>query len=141
MSVFTRIIEGSLPGTFVWRDDACVAFMSINPLAPGHVLVVPIAEIDHWVDCPAGLSAHLFDVARTIGRAQRAAFDCERIGIIVAGFEVPHAHIHVVPARDIRDLSFANAAASVSGGDLDAWASAIRSRLPDGASPTIGEGG
>ena len=130
-TIFTRIIEGSIPATFVWRDDLCVAFMSINPLAPGHVLVVPIEEIDHWIDCSAALSAHLFDVARSIGRAQQAAFDCQRIGLIVAGFEVPHAHLHVVPTTNMGDLSFANAAASVSREDLDAWADAIRSRLSD----------
>jgi histidine triad (HIT) family protein len=128
-TIFSRIIEGSIPGTFVWRDDLCVAFMPINPLAPGHVLVVPIEEVDHWVDCSPALSAHLFDVARTIGRAQQAAFDCERIGLIVAGYEVPHAHIHVVPTKGMGDLNFANAAASVSRDDLDAWATAIRTEL------------
>ena len=128
-TIFTRIIEGAIPGTFVWRDDLCVAFMSINPLAPGHVLVVPIEEVDHWIDCSPSLSAHLFDVARTIGRAQQAAFDCERIGLIVAGFEVPHAHLHLIPTQNMGDLSFANAAASVSREDLDAWAKAIRTNL------------
>ena len=63
-TLFTRIIEGEIPGTFVWRDDQCVAFLSINPLAPGHTLVVPIEEIDHWVDAPPELNAHLFDVAQ-----------------------------------------------------------------------------
>lgn len=128
-TIFTRIIEGSIPGTFVWRDDLCVAFMSINPLAPGHVLVVPIEEVDHWIDCSPSLSAHLFDVARTIGRAQQAAFDCERIGLIIAGFEVPHAHLHLIPTQDMGDMSFANAAASVSRDDLDTWANAIRTNL------------
>ncbi len=128
-TIFTRIIEGTIPGTFVWRDDLCVAIMSINPLAPGHVLVVPIEEIDHWIDCSPSLNAHLFEVAHTIARAQRAAFDCERIGLIVAGFEVPHAHIHVIPTRDMGDLNFANAAASASRDDLDAWAGAIISHM------------
>ncbi len=128
-TIFTRVIEGSIPGTFVWRDDLCAAFMSINPLAPGHVLVVPIEEVDHWIDCSPTLSAHLFDVARTIGRGQQAAFDCERIGLIVAGFEVPHAHLHVIPTQGMGDLSFANAAASVTREDLDVWAEAIRTNL------------
>ena len=75
-TVFTKIIEGEFPGTFVWRDDRCVAFMSINPMARGHVLVVPIAEIDHGVDAPPDLTAHLFAVTHTIGLAQRAAFAC-----------------------------------------------------------------
>ena len=94
-TVFTRIIEGELPGTFVWRDEVCAAFLSINPLAPGHTLVVPIAEIDHWLDVPTDLQAHLFDVSRRIGEAQMRAFRPDRIGLVIAGFEVPHCHIHV----------------------------------------------
>jgi len=128
-TVFTRIIEGDLPGTFVWRDDRCVAFLSINPMAHGHTLIVPIDEVDHWVDAPADLAAHLFDIAHIVGRAQQMAFAPERVGMIVAGYEVPHTHIHVVPTNSMRELSFANAAASVSREDLDAAAEAIRSAL------------
>ena len=128
-TVFTKIIEGEFPGTFVWRDDRCVAFMSINPMAPGHVLVVPIDEVDHWVDASPELAAHLFAVTHTIGLAQRAAFDCERVGVIVAGYEVPHTHVHVIPTSSMAQLSFANAAANVDRDDLDAWASAIRREL------------
>jgi diadenosine tetraphosphate (Ap4A) HIT family hydrolase len=133
-TIFTRIIDGEMPGTFVWRDDRCVAFMSINPMAAGHVLVVPIEEVDHWIDASPELTAHLFAVAHTIGRAQQAAFDCERVGLIVAGYEVPHTHVHVLPTTSMSQLSFANAAASVDRDDLEAWASAIRTALAaDGA--------
>ena len=128
-TVFTKIIEGEFPGTFVWRDDRCVAFMSINPLAAGHVLVVPIDEIDHWIDAPPELTAHLFAVAHTIGSAQQTAFDCERVGLIIAGYEVPHTHVHVIPTSSMAELSFANAAASVDRADLEAWAEAIRREL------------
>lgn len=128
-TIFTRIIAGEIPGTFVHRDDRCVAFLSINPLAHGHTLVVPIAEVDHWVDLPDDLSAHLFSVAHRIGRAQRDAFGCERVGVIVAGYEVPHTHIHVVPTHSMSQLNFANAAASVSRDDLEAAAEAIRGAL------------
>jgi histidine triad (HIT) family protein len=128
-TVFTKIIEGEFPGTFVWRDDTCVAFMSINPMAPGHVLVVPIEEVDHWVDASPELTTHLFAVTHTIGRAQRAAFDCERVGVIVAGYEVPHTHIHVLPTTSMSQLDFANAAASVDRSDLHAQAEAIRAEL------------
>ena len=124
-TVFTKIIDGEFPGTFVWRDEHCVAFMSINPMAPGHVLVVPIAEIDHWIDAPS----ELFSVTHTIGRAQRAAFGCDRVGVIVAGYEVPHTHVHVIPTSSMAQLSFANAAAAVDRDDLDSWAAAIRREL------------
>jgi histidine triad (HIT) family protein len=136
-TVFTKIIQGEFPGTFVWRDDRCVGFLSINPLAPGHVLVVPIEEVDHWVDAAPDLSAHLFSVAHTIGRAQRAAFACERIGVIVAGYEVPHLHVHVVPTTSMAQLSFANAAPSVDRADLDAWAEAIRTELRAAGAPGV----
>ena len=128
-TIFTRIIDGDIPGTFVWRDERCVVFMSINPMAPGHALVVPIEEIDHWVDAPPDLTAHLFEVAHRIGRAQAAAFDCEKVGMIIAGYEVPHTHIHLVPTNDMSELSFANAATSVDRDDLESWADAIRTAL------------
>jgi len=128
-TVFSMIIAGQIPGTFVWRDDRCVAFMSINPMAPGHVLVVPIDEVDHWIDASPELAVHLFAVAHTIGRAQQTAFGCERVGVIVAGYEVPHTHVHVLPTTSMGQLSFANAAASVDRDDLEAWAEAIRTEL------------
>jgi histidine triad (HIT) family protein len=131
-TIFTRIIEGEIPGTFVWRDDQCVAFLSINPMAFGHTLVVPIAEVDHWIDASPELTAHLFDVTRRIGRAQQAAFSPARVGVIIAGYEVPHAHIHVVPTDDISQLSFANAATSVSPDELRRAADMITAALDAG---------
>ena len=128
-TIFTRIIDGEIPGTFVWRDDLCVAFMSINPMAHGHVLVVPIEEVDHWVDASAELAAHLFAVTRIIGQAQQAAFSPERVGVIIAGYEVPHTHIHVIPTDDMGQLSFANAAASIDRDELESAADAIRDAL------------
>jgi diadenosine tetraphosphate (Ap4A) HIT family hydrolase len=106
--------------------------MSINPIARGHTLVVPVEEVAHWIDCDAELSAHLFDVARTIGRAQQEAFGCHRVGLIIAGYEVPHTHLHVIPTEHMGHLSFANAAASVDPDELAAAAAAIREALtPD----------
>ena len=128
-TIFTRIIDGEIPGTFVWRDEQCVAFMSINPMATGHVLVVPIEEIDHWIDAPEALSAHVFDVTRRIGVAQQAAFGCDRVGVLIAGYEVPHMHVHVIPTTNMGQLSFANAASHVDPADLEAAAAAIRAQL------------
>jgi len=128
-TIFTRIISGELPGTFVWRDERCVAFLSINPLQPGHALVVPITEVDHWIDADPDLTAHLTAVAQSIGRAQQAAFRPTKVGLMIAGLEVPHVHLHVVPIRDVHDLDFANAAESVEPADLAAAATAIRTEL------------
>ncbi len=128
-TVFTRIIQGEFPGTFVWRDELCVAFLSINPMAHGHTLVVPIEELDHWVDGSPALVAHLFEVTRIIGAAQQTAFAPERVGVIIAGYEVPHTHIHVIPTNDMRELSFSSAATSVDRDELDRAADAIRTAL------------
>ena len=128
-TIFSRIIRGEIPGTFVHRDDRCVAFLSINPLAHGHTLVVPIEEVDHWVDLPADLAAHLFEVAHRVGRAQQAAFRCERVGMIIAGYEVPHTHIHVIPTDHMAQLDFANAATEVDRTEMDDAAHAIRVAL------------
>ncbi|HAP75115.1 MAG TPA: HIT family protein [Acidimicrobiaceae bacterium] len=128
-TIFTRIINGEIPGTFVHRDDRCVAFLSINPLAHGHTLVVPIEEYDHWIDMPAHLSAHLFEVSRRIGVAQQAAFKPERIAVIIAGYEVPHTHIHVIPSEHMGQLNFANAAASIDRDALESAAHSIRVAL------------
>ena len=136
-TVFSRIIAGELPGTFVWRDERCVGFMSINPLAYGHVLVVPIEEVDHWVDAPADLVAHLFEVTRVIGMAQQEAFHPGRVGVIIAGYEVPHTHIHVIPTNSMAELSFANAAASVDPAELERAAAAIRQSLKSMARPEV----
>ena len=128
-TIFTRIIEGQIPGTFIWKDDQCVVFMSINPMAHGHALVVPREEVDHWVDASPELTEHLFAVTRIIGVAQREAFGCDRVGVIIAGYEVPHTHIHVIPTSDMSQLSFANAAASIDRELLDSAAEKIRVAL------------
>lgn len=128
-TIFTRIIRGEIPGTFVFQDEACVAFMSINPLADGHVLVVPKDEVDHWVDLSPYLSSHLFEVSHRISRALQTAFPCERIGLIIAGYEVNHCHIHLVPTTDMSQLSFANAAASVDRETLEKNAEKIKQAM------------
>ncbi len=128
-TIFTRIIDGELPGTFVWRDDVCVGFLSIAPLRTGHTLVVPRAEVDHWIDLPPATTAHLMGVAHEIGAAQMDAFAPARIGLIIAGLEVPHTHLHVVPIDAERDLSFANADANATPESLAAAAGRLRTAL------------
>jgi histidine triad (HIT) family protein len=133
-TLFTRIIDGELPGTFVWRDERCVAFLSINPVRPGHALVVPRAEVDHWIDLEPDLARHLMTVAQTIARAQQRAFQPTRVGLLIAGLEVPHTHLHLIPMGSEADLHLSNAAASVPAEDLERNAAALRDALrADGA--------
>ena len=128
-SVFTMIINGDLPGTFIWQDDRCVVFMSINPIERGHALVVPKDEIDQWIDVPSDLREHLVEVAHKVAKAQKRAFDCTRVGMVIAGFEVPHTHIHLIPANTMSDMDFSRAATSVEIADLEAAAASIKSAL------------
>ena len=130
-TLFTRIIEGEIPGRFVWRDDRAVAFLTIAPITTGHTLVVPIAEVDHWLDLDDDLAAHLTLVAKKIGQAQMAAFSPTRVGMIVAGLEVPHCHLHVLPIASEGDLSFAKADHDPDQAALDAAADQLRAALRD----------
>jgi histidine triad (HIT) family protein len=107
-TIFSKIIEGELPADFVWKDDACVAFLSNRPLRPGHTLVVPRSEADHWLDLEPDLLAHLASVSQTIGKAQMAVFKPAKIGLMLVGLEVPHVHLHVVPIRGPHDMDFDN---------------------------------
>lgn len=97
-TIFEMIQAGKIPGSFVWDDDLCFAILDINPVAPGHTLVIPKEPIDKWTDLPGDLRNHLMDVAAQIGRAQEEAFGVPRSVVVIAGFDVPHAHIHVIPA-------------------------------------------
>jgi histidine triad (HIT) family protein len=128
-TIFTKIIEGELPGRFVHRDDRCVAFLSINPLQPGHTLVVPIEEVDHWVDASAELNAHLMTVCHRVAVAQQEVFDPLKVGLLIAGLEVPHLHIHVVPIRGVHDLDFSNADPNPDPAALDDAAAKLRQAL------------
>lgn len=128
-SLFTRIIAGEIPGRFVWTDDRCVAFTTIEPLQPGHALVVPREEIAHWVDLPADLASHLFAIAQTLGKAQREAFAPNRIGLLIQGYEIPHTHVHVWPSRSSADFDLSAAATDVPGEELDAAAETLRDAL------------
>jgi histidine triad (HIT) family protein len=128
-SIFSRIIAGELPGRFVWKDDRAVAFLSIAPMMPGHTLVVPRDEIDHWIDLEPPLAGHLFTVAQAIGRAQQDEWQPRRIGMLIVGEEVPHTHLHVVPINHPDELSFAHVDRSPDPAVLDDTATRIRARL------------
>ena len=127
-TVFEKIISGEWSGRFVWADDLCVAFATIEPTSPGHVLVVPRCPYEAWTDAPSDVAAHLMKVARAIGVAQKAAFGVPRAGLAIAGFEVPHTHLHVIPLRDETDILLSKATPA-SDKDLDATMAALREAL------------
>jgi histidine triad (HIT) family protein len=136
-TLFTKIIDGEIPGRFVWRDDEVVAFLTINPITPGHTLVVPKAEVDHWLDLDPGLTQRCMAVAQIVGQAQMAAFSPTRVGMIIAGLEVPHTHLHVIPIDTEGDLSFSKADPSPDPAALDDAAERLRAALRDLGRPEV----
>lgn len=128
-TLFTKIIAGDIPGRFVWADDVAVAFGTIAPITEGHVLVVPRAEIVQLTEAPDDVLAHLMVVAKTIGQAQQSAWSAPRAALLVAGFEVDHLHLHVLPAWGEAELSFRNARTDVPASELDEAATRLRDTL------------
>jgi histidine triad (HIT) family protein len=128
-SIFTRIIGGELPGRFVWKDEHAVAFLTINPLRPGHTLVVPRLEVDHWLDLEPALAQHLMRVAQHVGQAIQRGFRPTKVGLIIAGLEVPHVHLHLVPVEDLRDFDFSRADKNPSPAVMDEAAQTLRGAL------------
>ena len=127
-SVFSSIIAGQIPGRFAYADDQCVVFSTIEPISQGHMLVVPRQEIASFVDAPDDLLGHLMAVAKRIGLAQQSAYPGTRAVMMVAGFDVPHLHLHVFSIADQTGMSFANAKAA-DAASLDAGCEAVRSGL------------
>jgi histidine triad (HIT) family protein len=128
-TLFTRIIAGELPARFVWKDENAVAFLTIEPLRPGHTLVVPRQEVDHWLDADVSRRNHLMAVCHAIGRAIERAYRPPKVGLLLAGLEVPHLHFHVFPLYDLSDIDIAKVDRRPRPEDLDAAAEKIRTAL------------
>ena len=128
-TLFTRIINGELPGRFIYADELAVAFLTISPLTPGHTLVVSREEVDQWTDAGDPLLHHCLDIARRIGNAAKQAFDAPRAGLIIAGLEIPHLHVHVFPVWSLKDFDFSRARAA-SDEELDQAAARLQAAMP-----------
>ncbi|WP_144627547.1 HIT family protein [Arthrobacter woluwensis] len=128
-TLFTKIINGDIPGRFVWRDPEVVAFLSIGPLAPGHTLVVPVEEVDRWTDASPETLAKAMIVAQRIGKVQVEAFGSKRAGLLVAGYEIDHLHVHVWPSNSMKDYDFAAVDTDPDPAELEANAEKIREGL------------
>jgi diadenosine tetraphosphate (Ap4A) HIT family hydrolase len=130
-TVFTKIINRELPARFVYEDEEIVAFLTIEPMTQGHTLVVPRAEIDHWQDVDSAVFGRIMAVAQLIGKAVCRAFRTARAGVIIAGLEVPHLHIHVFPARNLSDFGFAHVDRNPSPQSLDEAQARIKAALAE----------
>jgi histidine triad (HIT) family protein len=108
-SIFTQIIDGKLPCYKIHEDQLTISILALHQVNPGHVLVIPKQEINHWFDVPEETFVQVNKNAQHIAKAIQKATDCPRVGTIVAGFEVPHFHLHLIPAWSIPDLDFKRA--------------------------------
>lgn len=105
-SIFTRIVDREIPAWIVAEDEHHIAFLDINPLMRGHTLVVPKKEVDYYFDLTSEDFDQLNRFSRKVAFALNEAIDCERIGVVVMGLEVPHCHIHLIPIRTMDDMNF-----------------------------------
>ena len=108
-SLFTQIVEGRIPCHKIIEDDRYFSFLDIRPINPGHALVIPKKEVDYIFDLDNELLGGAFVFCKRVAAAIKKVVPCSRVGIMVAGLEVPHAHIHLVPINEVQDLNFAKA--------------------------------
>ncbi|XAS70758.1 HIT family protein [Micrococcaceae bacterium Sec5.1] len=128
-TLFTKIINGEIPGRFVWKDEDVVAFLTIAPITPGHTLVVPREEVDSWTHASPELLAKVMDVAQSIGKVQEELFSAKRVGVLMEGFEVDHLHVHIWPAYSMADFEVHNVDHNPDPAILDATAVKLRAAL------------
>ena len=128
-SIFTKIINGEIPCYKIGEDSDYFSFLDINPLHAGHTLVIPKKEVDYIYDLEDEVLSDLFLFSKKIAKAIEKTIECERIGIVVIGLEVPHAHIHLCPINGVHDLNFAHPKKQFSNEEFIDIASRIRSNL------------
>lgn len=128
-SIFSRIIAGEIPSYKVAEDEKHYAFLDINPVAPGHTLVVPKHEVDYIFDIPAQEYAELMVFARRVAESMKAVMSCKRIGVAVMGLEVPHAHVHLLPINSESDMNFFAEKKQLSAEEMKAIAEKILNKF------------
>lgn len=128
-SIFTQILEGTIPGSIIYSDEHCFSILTLEPRQPGHAMVIPRHEYENWLELPDSLRSHLFSVAAMIGQAQREEFDAQRIGLLIEGYEVPHVHIHIWPSQSSADFDPNNIAGPATPDELSDAAQRLTNRI------------
>ncbi|MCX2743694.1 HIT family protein [Mangrovivirga sp. M17] len=128
-SIFTKIINREIPGHIVAEDDSYIAFLDIQPLVHGHLLVVPKKEVDYIFDLDDDTYSGLMLFAKKVAAGLKKAVDCKRIGVAVIGLEVPHVHVHLVPMNSMGDINFSRPKLEPSDEELSEMAEKIKKEL------------
>lgn len=128
-TIFSRIVAGEIPSYKVAEDEKHYAFLDINPVAAGHVLVIPKQEVDYMFDLTDEdyLALQLF--AKRVAEAIKQALPCKRVGVAVMGMEVPHTHIHLIPINEEADMNFFKEKASLTAEEMDEIAAKISQNM------------
>jgi len=129
MSIFSKIVAGDIPAYKVAETIDFLAFLDINPLAKGHVLVIPKKEVDYLFDLDDETYTGLQIFAKIVARGIEKVIPCERIGVVVIGLEVPHAHIHLIPINNVGDINFSRPKLKLSGEEFTAIAESIKASI------------
>lgn len=127
-TIFTKILAGEIPAHKILENNKYLAFLDIRPVSPGHTLVIPKQEVDYIFDMEDELLKGLMLFAKKVAKAIKKTIPCQKVGVMVAGIEVPHAHIHLIPINSVGDLAFARAKPMVRE-ELAAIAAKIRANL------------
>ncbi len=118
-SIFSKIVAGEIPCYKIAETENCLAFLDVNPLVEGHVLVIPKKEIDYIFDLDEDVFCELHLLSKKVAKAIKKIIHCKRIGVAVIGLEVPHAHIHLVPLNTIGDINFSRPKMNISNAELE----------------------
>ncbi len=128
-SIFTKIINGDIPSYKIAEDADHYAFLDINPQAKGHTLVIPKQEVDYIYDLSDEQLSKLHVFAKKVALALEASIECKRVGVLVIGTEVPHAHIHLIPFLEERQMAITNGKMTVSAKEMVEIAQTVSSKL------------
>ena len=124
-SIFTKIIKGEIPSFKIAEDDNFIAFLDIMPLKRGHTLVVPKVQIDYIYDLPNKMLSDLMIFSKKVAKKIESKIECKRIGVAVIGLEVPHAHVHLIPINNVRDMDFSQSKLSLTSSEMQEIADLI----------------
>jgi histidine triad (HIT) family protein len=125
-TIFSKIITGEIPCYKIAENEQFLAFLDINPLVIGHVLIIPKVEVDYLFDLEDSILSEMLLFSKTVSKKIKNAIPCKKIGVSVIGLEVPHAHIHLIPINSINDMNFSNQKITLNSSELERIANQIR---------------